>query len=95
MEHAKGAVGIPSGSGIKDAAVDFGLGMGGALVVALSQSFLGSGFIGAIGGALLAGSMIKGVRGEILATMLGFTALAGMTAASSNSSSGQSSRPVV
>ncbi len=88
-----GAIGVPSGAGMKDALVDFGLGMGGALVYALGQSLGGNGFIGALLGAVLAGSVIKGTRGEIIATILGFQALSGLAASSSGSTA--ASRPVV
>ena len=65
-------VGMPTVSGIKESMITYGLGLGGGLVFALSSAFTGSGLIGGLLGAGLAGSIIKGSRGEAIATMLGF-----------------------
>ncbi len=92
----KGAIGVPSGAGMKDALVDFGLGMGGGLVGALGQSLGGgSGFIANLIGAIFAGSIIKGTRGEILATMMGYFAFANLATSSPSAATTSSSRPVV
>jgi hypothetical protein len=68
-------VGAPNASGIKDALTSYGVGVAGGAVYGFSQKYLGKyGIVGSIGGAVLAGSMIKGVRGEMIATLLGYTA---------------------
>jgi len=74
-------IGAPSVSGLKGAAIDYGLGMGGFLLTALSAAMFGSGFWGGLAGAALAGSVIKGTRGTVIATVLGFNALAGFNSA--------------
>lgn len=71
----------------KETAIDYALGAGGGLVYLLSQAIFGSGFIGSLIGAVIAGSVIKGTRGTILATLLGFMALAGIGQSSSASAS--------
>jgi len=65
-------ISVPSTRGIGSAFGDYAVGAGGALLVALGQSILGSGFIGSLGAPLLASSMVKGPRGVVLATMSGF-----------------------
>ena len=81
------AVGPPSVGGIKDAAIDFGLGAGGGLVYAVSTAVTGSGLLGGLVGAALAGSILKGPRGTVVATMLGFmTILGGLGAPAAASS---------
>ena len=54
------AIGMPSGSGIKESLIDYGLGAGGGVVYALSNALTGSGLLGGLLGAALAGSIIKG-----------------------------------
>ena len=74
-------IGMPSAGGIKEALIDYGLGAGGGIVYALSTAITGSGLIGGIAGAALAGSIIKGTRGTVIATVLGFmTIVGGLTA---------------
>jgi len=81
-------VGMPTMGGAKEALIDYGLGLGGGIVYALSSAFLGSGFIGGLVGAILAGSMIKGTRGSIIATILGFQSIVGSAQAQPTASSG-------
>ena len=57
--------------------MDFGVGLAGYLVYALITAFTGSGLLGGLIGAGLAGSVIKGNRGTTIATVLGFQALMG------------------
>lgn len=68
---------MPSGSGIKESLIDYGLGAGGGIVYALSTALTGSGLLGGLLGATLAGSIIKGTRGTAIATMLGFMTIVG------------------
>lgn len=70
-------VGVPTVSGVKDAAVDFAIGMGGGVLYALSTAILGSGLFGGLLGAGIAGGALKGARGTALATILGFQTIVG------------------
>ena len=74
-ENAK--VGMPSLGGVKDSIIDYALGAGGGIVYALSTAITGSGLIGGLLGAGLAGSVIKGTRGTVIATILGFMTIVG------------------
>ena len=80
---------MPSVSGVKDAVIDWSLGLGGGLLYALSVGFTGSGLIGGLIGAGIAGSVIKGGRGTAIATILGFQTVVGAatSTASANSAS--------
>lgn len=89
----KTVVGVPTVNGIKEALIDYALGIGGGLLYGLSATFLGSGLIGGVAGAALAGATIKGVRGEVIATMLGFQA--GLAMVSMGQTSGETSRSVM
>lgn len=71
------AIGMPSGSSIKESLIDYGLGAGGGVVYALSNALTGSGLLGGLLGAALAGSIIKGTRGTVIATVLGFQTIVG------------------
>ena len=73
---------------------DFAWGCGGGLVYGLSRLIFGTGLIGALAAPVLAGSVVKGTRGSILATVAGFLLLAGLggttaAAANGNGSSGE------
>ena len=74
---AVSTVGVPTASGLKDAVTDFALGAGGGIASAVSSAVFGSGLIGGLAGAALAGSVVKGTRGTVLATVLGFQAIVG------------------
>ena len=63
--------------GVQDSLIDYAVGLGGGVVYALSSAFLGSGLIGGLIGAGVAGSVIKGVRGTAIATILGFQSIVG------------------
>ena len=78
---------MPSVSGIKNAVVDYAVGMGGGLLYALSVGFTGSGLLGGLIGAGIAGSVIKGERGAAIATILGFQTIAGMATSNASASS--------
>lgn len=70
-------IGMPSVGGLKEAMIDYACGAGGGIVYALSTALTGSGLIGGLIGAGLAGSIIKGTRGTVLATTLGFMTIVG------------------
>ena len=70
-------IGMPSVSGVRNSAVDYALGAGGGLLYALSVGFTGSGLLGGLIGAGIAGSVIKGSRGTAIATILGFQTVMG------------------
>ena len=65
-------IGVPTFSGVKESMVSYALGVGGGLLYGISTAVLGSGFFGGLLGAGVAGAAIKGVRGEIISTVLGF-----------------------
>lgn len=77
------SIGIPSARGMKSAFTDFAIGAGGGLVYTLAQALFGSGLIGALAAPVLAGSIIKGSRGQILSTIAGFTLLSSAMGVSS------------
>lgn len=70
-------VGVPTMKGMGDSFKDFGLGAVGGLAFILAYQIFG--VLGIIAAPLIAGSVIKGDRGQIIATMAGFMlfALAG------------------
>lgn len=70
-------IGTPTKKGVKSALMDYATGAGGGLVYSILANVLGNGLIGGAAGAAIAGSVIKGTKGEILATMLGFQAIVG------------------
>ena len=80
-------VGMPTMGSFKDALIDFAVGAGGGLVYALSSAVTGSGLIGVLVGAGVAGSVIKGTRGTVLATTLGFMTIVGSLGGSTQASS--------
>lgn len=68
-------IGTPSKKGMKDAAINFGVGVGGGLIYKIVTGITGSGLLGGLAGAIVAGSVIKGDRGEMISTVLGFNAI--------------------
>jgi len=83
------SVGVPTMGGVKEALVDYGYGVGGGIVYSLASNLLGSGLLGSLGSAALAGSVIKGARGTTIATVLGFMGiLSSMGAAGSVGAAG-------
>jgi hypothetical protein len=70
-------VGMPTFSGIKESMISYALGVGGGILYGLSSAIFGSGLIGGLLGAGIAGAAIKGVRGEIISTVLGFQTVVG------------------
>ena len=79
-------VGVPTFSGIKESMITYALGVGGGLLYGISTSIFGSGLIGGLLGAGIAGAAIKGVRGEMISTMLGFMTVIGSMGASASAS---------
>ena len=65
-------VGLPTFSGVKESMITYAIGAAGGVLYGLSTSIFGSGLIGGLLGAGVAGAAIKGVRGEIISTILGF-----------------------
>ena len=74
---AEAKVGVPTMRGVQDALIDYAVGLGGGVIYALSAAFLGSGLIGGLIGAGVAGSVVKGARGTAIATILGFQSIVG------------------
>lgn len=73
--------------GIGESFKDFGLGAVGGLVFLIIYQIFGA--LGIIAAPLIAGSMIKGERGQIISTMAGFMVIAlGVLGASQASSNG-------
>ena len=68
-------VGTPTMKGMKGSLSDFLYGAGGGLTYSLITALTGSGLIGGLIGAAVAGSVIKGDRGTMIATILGFQAI--------------------
>lgn len=95
VTEAKGAkIGMPTFPGIKGALIDYAIGAGGGLFYMLSRAILGSGLIGGLLGAGIAGAAVKGTRGEIIATILGFMAIIG-SMGSAQASNGAPTRGVI
>ena len=91
------AISVPSARSIGGSFADYGVGAAGGLVFMLSQALLGNGFIGSLVAPILAGSVIKGVRGTCLATVAGFfgiSSLLGSIGSGSQSASQESSSNV-
>lgn len=65
-------VGVPNASGFKGALMGYLYGAGGALVYKLAGGFLGNSMLGSVAAAAVAGAVIKGEEGKIIATVLGF-----------------------
>jgi len=87
-------VGMPTMGGVKNSMIDYAVGLGGGLIYALSTAFTGSGLIGGLIGAGLAGSVVKGTRGTAIATVLGFQTII-QSAAQPAQASGQSQTAVM
>jgi len=71
-------VGVPTGSTVKGAFGDFAYGAIGGAVFGLVTALFGSGFLGLLAAPILAGSVVKGNRGTVIATVAGFLALASL-----------------
>ena len=67
-------VGVPNARGMMDAVGDYAYGLAGGVVYDTAAKYTGSGLIGSALAAILAGSVVKGTRGEVIAVMAGFAA---------------------
>jgi len=88
-------VGMPTMGGVKSSMIDYAVGLGGGLIYALSTAFTGSGLIGGLIGAGLAGSVVKGTRGTAIATVLGFQTIVQSATAQPAQASGQTQAAVM
>ena len=87
-------IGTPTISGIRESAFDYAVGLAGGVVYALSAAFTGSGLLGGLIGAGLAGSVVKGTRGTVIATVLGFQTIVG-AASQANAAPSDNSQAVM
>jgi len=83
---------VPNVKGLKGAVTDYGLGAAGGLVFGLSRMIIGSGFLGSLIAAAVAGSAVKGSRGETIATISGYMAMADLFGGAGNASSSNGTR---
>ena len=74
---AETKVGMPTMAGGQSSLMDYAVGLGGGVIYALSQALTGSGLLGGLIGAGIAGSVVKGARGTAIATILGFQSIVG------------------
>jgi hypothetical protein len=68
-------IGVPNASGFKGALMGYLYGAGGGLVYKFASQFLGSSMLGSVAAAALAGAVVKGPTGEMLATVIGFNGM--------------------
>lgn len=79
-------ISVPTMKGVGNSFKDFGIGLLGGIVFLLATRMFGG--LGVLAAPLLAGSMLKGEKGTIIATIAGFMLIAaGGIGASSSSSS--------
>lgn len=69
---AEKSIGVPTVKGMKDAFKNAAVGGVGGLVYGIVSAIFGSGIFGAIGSTILAGSVLKEGKAEIIATISGF-----------------------
>jgi len=74
---AETKIGMPSMGGIQSSLMDYAVGLGGGIIYSISQALTGSGLLGGLIGAGIAGSVVKGTRGTAIATILGFQSIVG------------------
>lgn len=68
-------VGIPTASGLGNSLTDFAIGGAGALTFGVVRNVLDLGWLGGLLAAVGAGAVVKGTRGTVIATILGFQSL--------------------
>ena len=68
------SVGVPTASSMGNAFGDFGVGLAGGAVYSFVSNLLGNGILGYLAAPVLAGSVIKGPRGQVISTLAGFRA---------------------
>ncbi len=88
-------VGLPTFSGIKESMMTYAIGLGGGILYGLSSAVFGSGLLGGLLGAGVAGAAIKGVRGEIISTVLGFQTAVGAMGSTASASPEQQTDVVI
>ncbi len=87
-------VGVPTVKGIGSSFKDFGVGALGGLIFLLAYKLFG--VLGIIAAPLIAGSMIKGNRGEVISTIAGFAIFAfGLLETGGTSSASSTSQEVM
>ena len=69
-------VAVPTVSRLQSSAMDFGVGALGGLVFNIASGIFGSSLLGGLASAAASGAVLPGPRGQIVATMAGFQALA-------------------
>ena len=67
-------VGVPTVSGFMSSVGDYAYGLAGGAIYSLVSRYTGSGLIGGGVAAALAGTIVRGTRGEVIATIAGFAA---------------------
>lgn len=65
---------VPTKKGLEGAAINYAVGTGAGVIADIVRRVTGSGFLGSLVSASIAGAAIKGERGEIVATVAGFAA---------------------
>lgn len=65
-------IAVPTVNRVQTALTNYGIGGIAGLAYRFTSNLVGSGLVGGAVSAALAGSMVKGDKGEIIATMLGF-----------------------
>lgn len=65
-------IAVPTVSRIQTSLTNYGIGGVAGLAYRFTTNLVGSGLVGGAVAAALAGSIVKGDKGEIIATMLGF-----------------------
>ena len=65
-------IGIPSVRGVTDALQVYGVGAIGGVTYRIASQFFGTELIGGAVSAALAGSVVKGATGDMIAAMAGF-----------------------
>lgn len=83
----KTPVGVPTMKGMGGAFKDFGVGAIGGLLFLLAYQIFGT--LGILAAPLIAGSMIKGDRGAMIATIAGFMLFALSATSATKSSSAE------
>lgn len=68
-------IGVPTVRGLRAAAIDYLYGAAGGVVAKVATRYAGDSLVGNAVAAALAGSVVKGEKGEILATIIGFNAV--------------------